>query len=278
MFGTIVCNKKELTKEEQARYQGMYCGLCRAIKNRYGQLERMTLNYDMTFLALFLNALYEENNDSSTFRCPVHPLKEQPVFANKYIDYAADMTILLAYYKCKDDWEDENKHASKFYKDYLEKDMQRIEKEYPRQVSCVRESLEELSRLEKNGASLPDEVVNCSGRMLSEIFVYQEDFWSESLRKFGYELGRFIYLMDAALDFERDKKSGNYNPLFVMKQKPEEIEPILVQAIGSAAVEFERLPIVEDAGIIRNILYGGVWQVYYTKVKGREKKDGNGSI
>ena len=278
MFGTIVCNKKELTKEEQAKYQGVYCGLCRALKNRYGQVERITLNYDMTFLALFLNGLYEEIDNESMIHCPVHPFKEQIVFQNKYIDYAADMTILLAYYKCKDDWEDEKKRRSKLYKNFLEKDMQRIEKEYPRQVSCVRESLEELSRLEKNGTSLPDEVVNCSGRMLSEIFVYKEDFWSDSLRKFGYELGRFIYLMDAALDYEKDKKTGNYNPLFVMRLKPEEIEPILVQAIGNAADEFESLPIIEDAGIIRNILYGGVWLNYYTKVKGREKKDGNGSI
>lgn len=278
MFGTIVCNKRELSKEEQGKYQGVYCGLCRALKNRYGQVERITLNYDMTFLALFLNGLYEEIENESTIHCPVHPFREQIVFQNKYIDYAADMTILLAYYKCRDDWEDEKKHSSNFYKHFLEKDMQGIEKAYPRQATCVKENLNRLSMLEKSNTALPDEVVNCSGRMLSEIFVYKEDYWSDSLRKFGYELGRFIYLMDAALDYEKDKKTSNYNPLFVMRQKPEEIEPILVQAIGNAADEFERLPILQDAGIIRNILYGGVWQNYYAKVKRKEEKDGNRSI
>ena len=278
MFGTIVCNKKELSKEELARYQSTYCGLCRAIKSRHGQLERMTVNYDMTFLALFLNGLYEADNEEKQFRCPVHPLKEQGVFSNKYINYAADMTILLSYYKCKDDWEDERKHLRKLYGNYLEKHMQELERAYPRQTACVQESLSELGHLEKSRTAIPDEVVNCSGRMLSELFVYEEDFWSESLRQFEYELGRFIYLMDAVLDYEYDKKKQNYNPLIVTKQMPEEIEGALMQAIGNATAIFEKLPILQDAGIIRIVLYGGVWQSYYAKVKGKEEKNGNGSL
>lgn len=278
MFGSIICNKKELTKEETERYQSTYCGLCRSIKNRYGQLERMTINYDMTFLALFLNALYEESDADKKFRCVVHPIKEKRVLENRYIDYAADMTILFSYYKCEDDWNDEKKHSRKLYGDLLEKYMQGLKNQYPRQVLCVKKSLEELSRLEKSETASPDEIVNCSGKMLSEIFVYKEDFWCESLRQFGYELGRFIYLMDAALDYDHDKKKGNYNPLIVMKQKPEDMEPAMLQAIGNAAAIFEKLPIIQDAGIIKNILYGGVWQNYYAKVKRKDKTDGNGSI
>lgn len=278
MFGTIICNKKELTEEEIARYQSAYCGLCRTIRNRFGQMERMALNYDMTFVALFLNGLYEENNDSATIRCPVHPLKERAIFQNQYIDYAADMTILLAYYKCLDDWEDEAKQSGKLYGKLLGKHIQRIEKEYPRQSMGVRENLKKLMELEKSGMSIPDEIVNCSGKMLSEIFVYEEDFWSDSLRKFGYELGRFIYLMDAALDYEKDKKKNNYNPLFAMNPTPEQLEAVLVQAIGNATAEFEKLPIIQDVGIMRNILYGGVWQNYYAKVRDEGKKHGKRSV
>ncbi len=274
MFGTIICNKNELTEEELARYQGVYCGLCRAIKSRYGQWERMSLNYDMTFFALLLNGLYDENNDSTMIRCPVHPLKKRMIFQNKYINYAADMTVLLAYYKSRDDWEDERKLSGKLYSSLLKKDVERIEQTYPRQAASVRENLKRLMELEKTSISIPDEVVNCSGRMLAEIFVYEEDFWSETLRKFGYELGRFIYLMDAALDYEQDKKKNNYNPLFSMNQTPEQMELILTQAIGNATAEFEKLPIIQDVGIMRNILYGGVWIMYYARVKGKEENNG----
>lgn len=274
MFGTIICNKKELTEEEIFRYQSTYCGLCRAIRNRFGQKERMTLNYDMTFLVILLNGLYEENNNSKEIWCPVHPTKKQHIFENKYIDYAADMTILLAYYKCKDDWVDEKKKTGKLYGRMLQQAFLRIEEEYPRQSECVKKSLQELGKIEKSQLSLPDVAINYGGMMLSEIFVYKEDFWSESLRRFGYELGRFIYLMDAALDYDKDRKTGNYNPLFSMDKKPEEIEDILAQTIGSVTIQFEKLPIEQDLNIMRNILYGGVWQKYNAQVKRKEGHHG----
>ena len=268
MFGTIICNKNELTKEELQRYQSFYCGLCHAIKARYGQMERVTLNFDMTFLAMLLAGLYEEEKtEEAKLWCPIHPVSKRPVLHNRYLDYAADMTILLAYYKAKDDWEDERKKSGRRVKQLLEEDYRRIEQEYPRQVNCVKESLECLSAIEQLAEGDPDEAVKCSGRMLSEIFVYQEDFWAEPLRRFGYELGRFIYLTDAALDYEKDKKKGNYNPLYIMGKKPEEVENLLTQAIGSAAVVFEKLPIVQDAGIMRNIIYSGVWQQYHAKIR-----------
>ena len=238
MFGSIICNKNDLTEEELKRYQSAYCGLCRSLKLRYGQVERFSLNYDMTFLALLLDALYECEEKIQEVRCPVHPMKKKPVIGTKYIDYAADMTILLAYFKCKDDWEDEHKKSSRMYGKLIRKDYENIIKKYPRQSKSVEDSLKRLSIIEKSADSIPDEAINCSGMMLSEIFVYEEDFWSDALRRFGYELGRFIYLMDATLDYEEDKKKLNYNPLFEMEKKPEEMEPILSQVIGNAAFQF----------------------------------------
>ena len=120
-----------------------------------------------------------------------------------------------------------------------------------------------------------DQAVNLSGKMLSEVFVYDEkDFWSDSLRKFGFSLGRFIYLMDAAMDYKKDRRKQNYNPLFYMKKKPEETEEILTSCISVAADEFEKLPIVTDEHLIRNVLYGGVWQKYYAKFRGKETRHG----
>ena len=84
--------------------------------------------------------------------------------------------------------------------------------------------------------------------------------------------------MDAVLDYEKDKKERTYNPLFSMKKKPDEVESILVQAIADGAAEFERLPIIQDAGIIRNILYGGVWQTYHAKITREGKKNGERSV
>lgn len=274
MFGYIICNRNELSKEEIDRYRSVYCGLCMALKKRYGQLERFSLSFDMTFLAIFLNALYETEETSQEIRCVAHPLSKKNTVAGKYVDYAADMTILLSYFKCLDDWEDERKHKSHIYGKVLKKDYMNIKEKYPRQCRSVEESLKELSIIEKSQDGLPDEAVNCSGKMMSELFVYEEDFWSKTLRQFGYELGRFIYLMDAVMDYKMDLKKGNYNPLVKMGKKPEEMEEILSMAIANATACFERLPIIQDEHIIKNVLYGGVWQQYYTKVIRKGEKDG----
>lgn len=272
MFGYVICNKEGLEPEELARYQSFYCALCKKLGDKFGPMERISLSYEMTFLALFLTALHEPEEKRSQFTCMLHPLHKKTYIETPYIDYAADMTIAMAYYKCLDDWEDERKITKKKYGDLLEKNYKKIQVKYPRQCAAIEKGVNDLRKIEKRGDSKPDEAVNCSGRMLSEIFVYQEDFWSNSLRTFGYEFGRFIYLMDASMDYKKDLKKGNYNPLIKMQKKPEEMEGIMTVAIGRATEQFEKLPIVQDAHLIRNILYGGVWQHYYAMLKGKEKK------
>lgn len=272
MFGYVLCNKETLADSEKERYQSFYCGLCKAIGDKYGTINRATLSYDMTFLALFLTALHEPEESAARFTCVLHPLHKKTGVASKYIDYAADMTIAMSYYKCLDDWEDEHKITSKKYGEILEKSYRKIQEKYPRQCNAIDKGIRELTAIEKNGQSKPDEAVNCFGRMLSEIFVYEEDFWSNSLRSFGYELGRFIYLMDASIDYKQDLKKNNYNPLVKMQKKPEEMEGIMTVAIGKATEQFEKLPIEQDVNLLRNILYGGVWQHYYAMIHGKEKK------
>lgn len=271
IFGYVICNKNGLSKEEIDRYQSVYCGLCRSLGKQFGQLERMSLSYDMTFVALFLSALYEPEEKQEKIHCPVHPFKKREALENEYIDYAASMSIALTYYKCLDDWNDEKKKLSYQCSKYLQKKYEEVEKKYPRQCRCIKESIEQLTEIEKSPDSIPDDAVNCNGKMLTELFVYQEDFWSGSLRNFGYELGRFIYLMDAAMDYEEDQKKGNYNPLVRLGISPKDAKPIMMNAIGNASKEFESLPIVQDAHLIRNILYGGVWQKYIIKLSEKEK-------
>lgn len=276
MFGYIICNKSGLSEEELSRYRGVYCGVCKALKQRFGQIERFSLSFDMTFLALFLASLYEPEETRSPFFCPAHPFHKREAVENVFTDYAADMTVALTYHKCLDDWEDEKKTVRRLYGSILEKHYQKIRAQYPRQCSAIEESLRTLSKLEKETPEAVDTALHFSGGLLSEVFVYREDFWSRSLREFGDALGRFVYLMDAAMDYASDQKKKNYNPLFYMGKQPEEAEELLTMLIGDATQVFEKLPMVQDAHLLENILYGGVWQKYYGKVK--ENTHGNRSV
>ena len=278
MFGYVICNKSELTKEDQERYQSAYCGLCRELKRKYGLAARLSLNYDMAFLALFLSSLYEPDETKNELRCVIHPVHKRKAIESPLIEYAADMTILLTYYKCLDDWNDEKRKISEKCAKMLEKHLPDLSKKYPRQYLCVSRKYEELAKFETAYGDVSDAIVNCSGEMLSEIFVYKEDYWSGALRKFGYELGRFIYLMDAVMDYEKDQKEGNFNPFFRQQYDPDQADEILKIMIGNAMEQFEILPIVEDEKLLKNILYSGVWTQYNAKKAGKEKPNDGRSL
>ena len=90
MFGYVVADRSNLTQVQVARYRECYCGLCRAIGQRHGQHSRLSLTYDMTFLVLLLDSLYEPHVDAGASRCLVHPMHKQLHRVSKYTEYAAD--------------------------------------------------------------------------------------------------------------------------------------------------------------------------------------------
>lgn len=279
MFGYVTANMGELTREQRSRYGAVYCGICRAIRQQSGQLARLGLSYDMAFLALLHMSLYEPEEISGQGRCIAHPAKRRPWIDNEYIRYAARMNVALACFKARDDWEDEGKFSAKLMAKVFGKNEAEICARYPRQCAAVRDCIRELSALEKALCPNPDEPAGCFGRLMAELMVVHEDHWAEDLRQIGFFLGRFIYLADAAIDYRKDIKKGSYNPFAAMGSGEdfEQWEQYLVLAMALCTAAFDRLPLVEDKGILDNILYSGVWLSYRRMRKeiGKEHEDGS---
>ncbi len=264
MFGYVMVNKPELKIKDFETYQSFYCGLCKTLKKSYGKRGQITLTYDMTFLVLFLTALYEPQTYIKKVRCMIHPLIKHTIRVNEISEYAADMNILLTYYKLLDDWKDDKSLKSLIASFVYRKRCNRMEDAYARQSKAVRNALQDLFECEKRQESNIDVVSRCFGELVEELFVYKEDEWEESLRKIGFFLGKFIYLLDAYDDLEEDKKKNHYNPFLLQKEvnKQEYCKNILTLMMAECAKEFEKLPIIEEADILRNIIYSGVWMKY----------------
>ncbi len=274
MFGYVVANMEKLTEEQQSIYRSYYCGLCRSLKKQFGNLGRLTLNYDMTFMILLLADLFDPETGYHTGRCVVHPAKERTMAENAVIDYGAAMNILLAYYNMLDDWKDEKKTAAKTAARRLKKYIPAIEKQYPRQAKAVLAGMDELGREENKEPQDLDTAANIFGRLLGQLFIYQNDFWAEDCRKFGEALGRFIYWMDAYEDLPRDRKKGGYNPMTLICDQPDykqRVEEMMKDTLGECALILERLPLVEHLDILRNVLYSGIWSKYDQLNKGEKK-------
>ncbi len=270
MFGYVGANWKELTQEQQKRYQGAYCGICRRIREQSGNLARLTLSYDMAFLALLLMSLYEPEEASGLNACLLHPIRKRPWLDSPYIRYAADMNVALAYYNCLDDWQDDKKYTAKLLAENLQPHFSTIEARYPRQCRAIQACIERLSQLENQQDANADEPANCFGTLMGELFVWEEDLWAPTLRQMGMALGRFIYLLDAAVDYDKDKRRGKYNPYLAMGMEKDwsRWDEYLVLAMGKCTQNYEKLPLVQDKALLDNILYSGVWTGYRVKGKG----------
>ena len=279
MFGYININGLELSEENKKAYQAYYCGLCRKLKADCGTKGQMLLSYDLTFLIVLLTGLYELSNVETEFTCPLHPTKRRMAYINEATEYAADMNLILAYHNFVDDWKDERSYANKALVKILDKDYARITEKYPRQIAAVERYMQQIEKLEKRKESNLDLVSGLTGEMLGEVFCWKEDVWKDELKTLGFYMGKFIYLMDAYEDFEKDKKKNAYNPLNYMEtdgnQDFETICKLLLTSMMSeCARSFERLPILLHADILRNILYSGVWSKYeYLQMKKKKLEE-----
>ena len=255
-----MANTDKLTLEEKNQYKACYCGLCKTLGTRHGIVSRFTLTYDMTFLVLFLSALYKTDNKLLDERCIIHPLKPHEYWQNEMTNYAADMNVVLAYYNLLDDWEDDKNIISLSASKLFKREYKRIEELYPSQCTAISNCITELSEIEKSGELNPDIPAKCFGKLMGEIFVLKEDEYAQRLRNFGTSLGKFIYIMDACMDLKSDIKNERYNPLFMSSS--EDFYDILNLLMAECSENYKQLPINQDKELIENILYSGVWTKY----------------
>lgn len=268
MFGYVTVQKGELKVKDYYTYKAYYCGLCKVLKEKYGFLGQMTLTYDMTFLIILLTSLYEELPKHEKNRCIVHPAKKHEMMYNQITEYAADMNIVLTYFHFVDDWQDEKSKIGLtgiclLHKTYLE-----IQEQYPDKCRKIQRCLQRLRAAEKRGENNIDLVSRYFGELMAELLLYKEDVWKPTLKKVGFYLGKYIYILDAYDDLEKDRKNGSYNPLRSICEDAdyeEKCGQMLNLVLAECSSAFEKLPCIQYVDILRNILYVGVWNKYDEK-------------
>lgn len=275
MFGYVTVNRDELKIKEWNRYHAYYCGLCHALKEVAGTKARLSVSYDMTFLTMLLDDLYDCEKAEGESRCVVHPVGKHPFVKSEASVYAAKMNLLLCYDNLLDDWRDDRNVVSAAAAATIRHARMKVAEEYPRQTKAVEQYMEQLHACEERRDANLDVAAGLTGEMLGELFCWKEDEWQKELRGLGFYLGKFIYLMDAFEDMEKDKKRGSYNPFLLSRgqvRNEDMAEHSLNMMAASAAECFERLPLVENLEILRNILYAGIWGKYESVKAKREKE------
>ena len=262
MFGFVVASATSLSEDEKARYQAVYCGLCRTLAERYGQVSRAALTYDLTFYVLLANAMAEPPERTGEAHCVTHPVKLMPYAQSPWTDYAADLSVALAYHKCLDDITDDNSLTARAGRAALQSAYRKAQERIPEECTAIEKGMGKIRAIEGETASetvSPDAAANEFGVLLGALFAHGQGYWAGAMEAFGRALGRFVYLIDAAVDFADDAASGSYNPFVILGATPETMRTTLALAAADTAEAYERLPLVQDAHLMDAILYSGVW-------------------
>ena len=276
MFGYVRINKMDLTFREYEHYKAYYCGLCKYLKRNHTELSRMTINYDITFLIVLLSSIYQPSAQVFHEKCIVDPVKKKKHIINEITEYAASMNILLAYYKLEDDVNDEGDIKSRLVRRAYRKSFKTAYDKYPQKADFIKACLGELRSLEEDQSTSIDQTSNCFARLLEEIFDYKDDEYRDRLRKVGFNIGKYIYIMDAYEDLDEDLEKGRYNPFTDYKDDREARKLRVDKLIGMTLSRLEEaildLDIKVNKSIIDNIIYSGVYLRYKGLINGADKK------
>ena len=282
MFGYVRINKMDLTFREYEHYKAYYCGLCKYLKRNHTELSRMTINYDITFLIVLLSSIYQPSAQVFHEKCIVDPVKKKKHIINEITEYAASMNILLAYYKLEDDVNDEGDIKSRLVRRAYRKSFKTAYDKYPQKADFIKACLGELRSLEEDQSTSIDQTSNCFARLLEEIFDYKDDEYRDRLRKVGFNIGKYIYIMDAYEDLDQDLEKGRYNPFSSYKDDREGLKVKVDKLIGMTLARLEEailnLDIKVNKSIIDNIIYSGVYLRYKGLINGGDKKKQEASM
>lgn len=272
MLGYVKAYKPELRMREYELYQGVYCSLCRSLGKRYSPLAQLFLNYDFTFLALLRLASVSRSPGIRQKRCPYRPMKKCPGCENNAeIDLCADAVILTVYYKLKDNLRDAGflkKIASLCVFPLVTLMRCKAKRISPRIDELICTAMREQTLTEAANAdnrTLLDAAAHPTAYALSQIASLGEyGEKKRQLARIGYCVGRWVYILDAADDLERDTKSGDFNPFFArQKQKGRSetlqyAEQLLHITAAEAVAALEQTDLFRFREILENVLYDGL--------------------
>ena len=273
MFGYVRPYEPRLLVCERELYRALYCGLCRSMRRQTGTLSSFALSYDMVFLALCRMLCGEERSVTVRYRrCAAHPVRRRPMAeGSEALDYAARVTALLCYGKAQDDTQDARGLSRAVRRLFVRPVFARAAKraQLPELALMMEDALAALSRAEAAKSDSVDLPAELFGRLLGEIFAFgAPEGQRGTLSDIGSHLGAFIYVADAAEDYERDVRSDSYNPFrcrygdggLTAAQK-QTVHTALMMRLQSLEQAMLALPFGdsrEAENLLKNILYYGL--------------------
>lgn len=283
MFGYIRAYKPFMRMFEYEIYRSVYCGICKDMHRRFGFMTRMTLSYDSAFLALVDLSVRGKKLTVKSERCIAHPLKKTMcATCGSDLSYASSISVLLTYHKLRDDIADsgfKKKLLACALMPFFKKAYKRACVKYKALSNSISEAMKLQTAIEKDKSAGIDQACEPTALMMQAVFgeIGKDAREKALLARFGYCLGRFIYITDALDDLKKDIAEGGYNPLIIYMDThgikwdgqgrfPQQIRSLcdatVNMSLGQLAQCYVALDMQRFRDILDNIVYLGLKYTY----------------
>lgn len=211
MFGYIKTDTPNMYVKDTVLYKSVYCGLCKSIGCSCGTRCRFALNYDLTFLSAFLHNVCNVDFNVKKQRCLIHWIIKRPVAeVTELSKKVACLNVILAHYKLVDDFVDNKKGRIK--NSFINKGYKKALKSEPKLDEIVKSNYQKLRELENQKCDSIDMICDPFGNIIKDVIKeLSGEYFTQELEILSYHIGKWIYLIDAVDDYEKDVKKKNYN-------------------------------------------------------------------
>ena len=270
MFGYVRPLKGELKVKEFELFHAAYCGLCAALRRRCGLVGRYFVSYDLCFLAMLLCAPGLEP-EACAARCPASPCRRKKYLrSGPAFDRAADLSVILYWWKLRDAAEDGGVKGRLLFSPLcflLRGKLKKAAAAEPAFARLCETELRALSEAERSGEPSLDRMADHFASLLRGTVGEAEEGERRVLEQLLYQLGRFIYILDAFEDYGEDCAAGRYNPLRARYEtggepltaaQKEEILVLLRHAAGLVGTAWELKEKNVYEPVLANIVYLGL--------------------
>lgn len=270
MFGYVIPDKLNMYVKDYYVYKAHYCGLCKRIGKDCSQLMRFSTNYDIVFLDLLLHDLLGVKPVYNNEACILSPKKKSIAKGDEITDKVVDVNTLLMHYKLVDDKVDGGDITKSALDSVVVKSHYKKAKEHmPELDSLYEREYARLREYEANGTESMDKMCDPFANMMRGTIKYLLGEKSTSVvEELMYNLGKWIYIIDAVDDVDKDFKHSEFNPFFVdykyenidkfYEDNGKRIEFLLMTCYNRMYECFQNIELNLHEGALTNIVWYGI--------------------
>ncbi len=284
MYGYIIPDKPNMYIKDFTFFRAFYCGLCKSIGGKCGQIARLSTNYDMTFFNILMHNILGKEVEIASEACILNPVKKKPIVkTDSLTEQIVGINTLMFYYKVEDDFVDGDKARAIALAPIVKPKAKKARKNMPEIDKILKKGFSDLRVMEQANETSIDKVSEPFSIIIADVAkIIVGDKFNDYIYNLCYNLGKWVYLMDALDDIDDDFKDKRYNPFLVrfnnyenreqfLQINREEIEYIMMSVYNGIVNNYNKLDVKISEGILSNVFYLGLKKQTEDMLKGETK-------